>query len=114
MKEDLQAELIIPRSPSPDPVAHNPRSRNSRNGRISKDAKLAQLKVEFTSGEFASITILTELQKEIEEIKAEPEDGPRGRKRVSDVAEASGSGSGRPFKTSRGPSGNVIIDLTDD
>lgn len=61
--------------------------------------------------------ILTVSQREIAEIKAEPDDAPRGRKRGSDAetnGSGSGSSSGRPLKTSRGPSGNIIIDLTDD
>ena len=60
-----------------------------------------------------AVNILTMPQREIEQIKAEPDEAPRGRKRGSD-AEATGSSSGRPFKASRGPSGNIIIDLTDD
>lgn len=53
-------------------------------------------------------------QKEIEEIKAEEDDGPRGRKRDHEVASGSGSASGRAPKTPRGPGSSVVIDLTDD
>ncbi|KAL2063672.1 hypothetical protein VTL71DRAFT_5477 [Oculimacula yallundae] len=95
-REDLQSELVIPRSPSPAP-APAPASRNARSisntAVASREARLAQLK------------------KEMDEIKAEEADEPRGRKRER---EGEASGSGRPSKTSRGVGGSVIIDLTDD
>ncbi|KAH7319472.1 hypothetical protein BKA65DRAFT_514582 [Rhexocercosporidium sp. MPI-PUGE-AT-0058] len=96
-REDLQSELIIPRSPTPEPTPAplNSRSSNSSDGAMNREARLANLK------------------KEIAEIKAEEDDGPRGRKRDRE-GDASGSGSGRAFKTSRGASGNIVIDLTDD
>ncbi|KAI9047800.1 hypothetical protein LZ554_008509 [Drepanopeziza brunnea f. sp. 'monogermtubi'] len=95
-REDLQSELIIPRSPSPNPgpAPLQPRGRNSGNEAESKAARLASLK------------------KEIEQIKAEEEDVPPPRKKRKSDSEASGSK--RPFKISRGPSGKVVIDLTDD
>lgn len=61
------------------------------------------------------LIILTTLQKEMAEIKAEEDDGPRGRKRDrEDEASGSGSGIGRAFKTARGAGSSVVIDLTDD
>lgn len=97
-REDLQSELIIPRSPSPDPVPSplHARSSNGNNAAVSRDARLANLK------------------KEIEKIKAE-DDNSRGRKRNwEDEASGSGSSSGRALKTSRSAHGNIVIDLTDD
>ncbi|KAK0104436.1 hypothetical protein ONS95_004726 [Cadophora gregata] len=46
-REDLQAELIIPRSPSPEPVPTplRARSSNGNNAKISAEARLAHLKV---------------------------------------------------------------------
>ncbi|KAH6702984.1 hypothetical protein BKA61DRAFT_199678 [Leptodontidium sp. MPI-SDFR-AT-0119] len=97
-REDLQSELIIPRSASPElvPAPVNSRVSNGSNATLSKEARLANLK------------------KEIEEIKAEEDDGPRGRKRDHEVASGSGSASGRAPKTPRGPGSSVVIDLTDD
>ncbi|KAG4418952.1 hypothetical protein IFR04_007899 [Cadophora malorum] len=102
-REDLQSELIIPRSPSPESVAPSLQARNSNgnNATVSKEARLAHLK------------------KEIAEIKAEGEDNSRGQKRswageASASGSGSGNGSGRPLKTSRAANGNVVIDLTDD
>ncbi|CZT46851.1 uncharacterized protein RSE6_07352 [Rhynchosporium secalis] len=96
-REDLQSELIIPRSPTPEvsqaPV--NARPSNSHSATASRGARLALLK------------------KEMAEIKAEEDDGSRGQKREWE-GEASGSGSGRALKKIRGAGGSVIIDLTDD
>lgn len=55
--------------------------------------------------------MLIKTQKQIQDIKAEEIEEPLRRKRPSD---SEASGSGRSSKMSRGPSGKVIIDLTDD
>jgi hypothetical protein len=110
-REDLKAELIIPRSPSPElfVAPRRAQSRNSGNLPVSRDARLANLKV--TAFTLLSVFWTYILQREIAEIKAEEDELPRGRKRS---ANDEVSRSGRAYKTSRGRHGSVVIDLTDD
>ncbi|KAE8440358.1 hypothetical protein EG329_008340 [Mollisiaceae sp. DMI_Dod_QoI] len=88
--DDLQAELIIPRTPSPEaPIV--PRDRGELPA--ARRARLANLK------------------REIEEIKAEEDDyRPQGRKRAGDPEIISS----RAYKTSRTSTGSIVVDLTDD
>ncbi|KUJ24531.1 uncharacterized protein LY89DRAFT_776627 [Mollisia scopiformis] len=90
--EDLKIELIIPRSPSPQPAIAPLNLRG--NLPAARRERLANLK------------------REIEEIKAEEEDSqPSGSKRRRTGAAGS---SGRAYKTSWTATGQVVVDLTDD
>jgi hypothetical protein len=110
-REDLKSELIIPRSPSPGlfVASLHARSRNSGSLPVSKDARLANLKV--TAFTLLSLFLTYNPQKETTEIKAEEDEVPRGRKRSANDEVPQ---SGRAYKTSRGRNGSVVIDLTDD
>jgi hypothetical protein len=88
----------------------NPRRQSTINTPISKEQRLANLKV----------TLHLEIkrnsddtsQKEIEKIKSEDQDeNPRRRKRALDDDVQT---SGRAYKTSRHSNGSVVVDLTDD
>lgn len=109
--EDLQSELVIPRSPTPEPVpAPNSHSRTNANIPNDRDARLAQLKV--STHAYLNSDTTNSIQKEMADIKAEAdEEGSRGQKRDSD---ADFVPSGRAFKTSRRRDGKVVVDLTDD
>ncbi|KAK2625524.1 hypothetical protein QTJ16_004836 [Diplocarpon rosae] len=100
-REDLQSELIIPRSLSPETApAPALRARTSTGDSAEKRRleRMAVLKRELAELEGTAL------------IKDEGQDVKPNRKRPS-----SGAGSsGRPFKSSRGASGSVFIDLTDD
>ncbi|CZR55409.1 uncharacterized protein PAC_05296 [Phialocephala subalpina] len=96
-REDLQAELIIPRSPSPEAPIPSMDAKNLGNLPAERRARLASLK------------------REIEKIKAEddnvhPQLCNRGVKRRS----APELISGRAYKTSRTTTGTVVVDLTDE
>lgn len=106
--EDLQSELIIPRSPSPPPNPSTSRGRN--NLPVDRRARLASLKVYYHVPAEGKTDFS---QREIEQIKAEDRDdlpAPRGQKHGADPELISG----RAYKTSRTSTGTVVVDLTDD
>lgn len=117
--EALQQEMIIPRSPSPDVVISplNSRSYNNDNTQsLSRDERLAKLKVRMTPS-YQAWSLIHE-QREIDliksEVKAEDGENPqsrRGQKRSRNGGESS---SGRAYKTSRNDAGSVVVDLTGD
>ncbi|PBP20774.1 hypothetical protein BUE80_DR008128 [Diplocarpon rosae] len=100
-REDLQSELIIPRSPSPETApapALRARTSTSDSAEKRRLERMAVLKRELAELEGTAL------------IKTEGQDVKPNRKRPSSGA----SSSKRPFKSSRGASGSVFIDLTDD
>lgn len=92
-KQALQAELIIPRSPSPDVILPNLNTRDGSGAdtAASREARLSSLK------------------SEIAKIKSE-EDASIGRKRRG----TEGILAGRAYKTSRRCDGSLLVDLTND
>lgn len=104
-RKDLQSELIISRSPSPEPYRRNNQNHFNQNNHPPPDPPLSpQARIRHLKREIA----------ELERVKQEPiaeGSGSWGRKRGS---ESQASGSGRPLKVGRTNEGKECIDLTDD
>lgn len=102
--ESLQAELVISRSPSPEP-ADDPLSRIDGNSSKVRQERIAALKVRRYQSRYVHYANTT--QKEIADIKNE---GSGGRKRARSGEDA---GSNKASKISREEEEYEIVDLTD-